>query len=75
MQLFIIINKQLIIPFPWIVSSTEGGGEGERANLRSYLPSFPIRYELVPPASQATRTQPSSPTSPITRPSPPGTPS
>jgi len=38
------------------------------ASFRSYLPSLPIRYELVLPVSHWTRIQPSSPSSPITVP-------
>ena len=49
-----------------VSDSVIGGGS---ASLRSYFPSLPILYEFVEPLSHWTRIQPSSPSSPITRPS------
>lgn len=57
-------------------SSAEGCDDtGSSTSLRSYFPSFPILYELVLPVSHWTLIQPSSPSSPITRPRPGGGPS
>ena len=56
-------------------SSLLSGTGGGPASFRSYFPSLPMRYELVLPVSHWIRTQPSSPSSPITRPSLGGGPS